>query len=169
MARLLYSQNPRTDSARDPSNWRLRRHVVTSNNAIGHTPGSMGDTENALRYLYKGLEIDSQLAATEPNSAYFWRVLSAHYDHVYVILKKVDPVKVLEYRQRGIALDERVLAADPKDASNRSNLALGYMKLGKDYLEIKNSSQALTHFGKSLALYEGLAMCNAPAPGATKR
>jgi tetratricopeptide (TPR) repeat protein len=142
--------------ARDPSNWRLRHNLATSYNAIGRALGSAGNTAGALQYLYHGLEIDAPLLAADPNNALFWRILSAHYDHIFVNLKDVDPGKAIEYRREANALDEKVLAADPKNASNRANLALGYMKLGRAYLKAKDPTQASAYFGKSLALYEGL-------------
>jgi non-specific serine/threonine protein kinase/serine/threonine-protein kinase len=136
-----------------PSDWRTRHSLATSYNAIGRALNTLGDKTNALAYLQKALEIDDELARADPDNAFFWRVLAAHDDHIFETLKDVEPGKALEYKRQGVALSERLLAADPQDAAARYSTALGYKKLGKACLKTGDAGQALGYFNRALALY----------------
>jgi eukaryotic-like serine/threonine-protein kinase len=128
---------------------------------LGDAQLDMGDPSQALENYNRALEVHEELLNNEPSNPTYRRAIK----EVYLALGNVlgypislsleQPARALEYYRKALAIDEEEVAADPKNAQARSELANIYRKMAGTLREV-DPREAGSLFRKALEITAGL-------------
>ena len=130
----------------------------------GATPVRERLVRDALAYL-------DSLAAESGDDPALQRELAAAYDRVGDVLGTPhgaslgDMAGAMESRLKALRIREELVAADPRDAQNRRDLAESHRKVGWQLLDTSETARGLEHFRQAVALYLEVAAERPADPG----
>jgi tetratricopeptide (TPR) repeat protein len=140
-----------------PDDQYLARDLSVSYNKLGDVYGERGESQRALEYYQKDLEIAERLYETEPHRADLARDLSVSYNKLGDVYgERGESQRALEYYQKSLEIAERLYEAEPHRADLARDLSVSYNKLGDVYGERGESQRALEYYQKSLEIAERL-------------
>jgi tetratricopeptide (TPR) repeat protein len=128
---------------------------------LGDAQLDLGDPSRALENYRRALAVHEELLNNEPSNPMYRRAIK----EVYLALGNVlgypislslgQPARALEYYRGALQIDEKEVAADPKNAQARSELANVYRKMAGTLREVE-PREATNLFRKALDITEGL-------------
>ena len=150
-------------AAVSPSDRSLRRELLRNYGKLSDVLMSSGDTAGAIDSSRRTVALaEALVAATDQGPAD--RIANRrNLGNAYLGLglqmaKSGDVPHGLEYMNRGTAIYEGLVAADPGDVTSRRNLALAYGRAGETLLDSTDRYEdARLMHGKTLAIVRGLA------------
>ena len=128
---------------------------------LGDAQLDRGDPSQALENYHRALAVHEELLNNEPSNPTYRHAIK----EVYLALGNVlgypislsleQPARALEYYRKALAIDEEEVAADPKNAQARSELANIYRKMAGTLREV-DPREAGSLFRKALDITAGL-------------
>jgi non-specific serine/threonine protein kinase/serine/threonine-protein kinase len=128
--------------------------------AIRDLPGATPVRERLVRDALAYLDSLATEAGDDPA---LQRELAAAYDRVGDVRGQVraaslgDAAGAMESYLKALRIREALVAADPRDAQNRRDLAASLRKIGNQLTETSEAARGAEHLRRSLALYRELA------------
>jgi tetratricopeptide (TPR) repeat protein len=154
-----------------PENRGWRRDVATTLRRIGQAHAAKSDFDGALEQLKAALEIITVLAQEDPNDNVTQSNLASNHRDIAVVyaqhgdLGRGDSVAALAAYRSAIAIQERLIARDPENATWQFSLASFYAGLGGVLSRQGDLAGALERNRKAYALRQGLALKDPGNPG----
>ena len=130
--------------------------------ALAKAPGSsggaqLGDTRTAMAYLRGALKLQEGLVADFPNNIGYQQKLAATYHALALVYSAIgEHEEQLELNRKGLAVTRTLVAAQPDSALHQRELAVQLETIASVFVQLKDVSQALSHFREALSLYERL-------------
>ena len=127
---------------------------------LGWAQGEVGDKEGALLNRGKCLAIREQIAAADPQDAQAqYDLAAAHSNLSEALTNSGQPEKALDHSSQAVAGIERIIAADPGNATYIRNGALFYKMAGNAHAamasrEASDAAARLAHWADAQTAYE---------------
>jgi tetratricopeptide (TPR) repeat protein len=135
--------------------------VAISYENIGQAVGVQGDPANAIANYRQAADLLEPLAAKQPANTYFTRELRTTYTWLSSFhgnphfLNLGDPDSAMRYIRQSLAISEKLVAADEKNARARLDLMNDYRNLA-DLLAEAEPQRAIDHYKKALSVIRPL-------------
>jgi tetratricopeptide (TPR) repeat protein len=158
-------------SDRTPENRGWRRDVATTLRRIGQVHSGKNDFDGALQQLKAALEIITVLAQGDPNDNIIQSNLASNHRDIAVVyaqrgdLGRGDLDAALAGFRSAIAIQERLIARDPENATWQFSLAAFNAGLGGVLSRQGDLAGALERYRKAYALRQTLALKDPGNPG----
>jgi len=154
-----------------PENRGWRRDVAITLRRIGQVHSGKNDFDGALEQLKAALEIITVLAQEDPNDNVTQSNLASNHRDIAVVhaqrgdVGRGDLDAALAGYQSAIAIQERLIARDPENATSQFPLAAFYAGLGGVLRRQGDLAGALERYRMAYALRQGLALKDPTNPG----
>jgi tetratricopeptide (TPR) repeat protein len=129
--------------------WRVL-HIWLGNHYGGVDTFNLGNREMAEQYYRKALSIAEELALEDPKNAAFQHDLSICYAKVGQILADSHPEEAVDYIEKAIAINEKLIVSSPAEFRFLSRKALYSRYIAIPLRKLGNHEKAKQHLESSI-------------------
>jgi tetratricopeptide (TPR) repeat protein len=130
-------------------------------NELGYAYENIGKLEEALNFLFKGLEMSREFYEIDPNNEIIRETRAISLRSVGTIYQKLGLFqKALMYYKESAVLEKEILESSPHNEWSKINLARSYDRIGYILQLISQFEEALTYYLKYQQIAEELYKAN---------